>query len=74
MNLKDATLTSILDEYLRARKSHQPMHSSHEGYGVLLEEVDEMWDAIKKNDIAHAKQEAKQVAAMALAFILEVPG
>ena len=23
---------------------HQPMNSAHEGYGVLMEEVDELWD------------------------------
>jgi len=65
-------LEQILNEYTKARANHKPMNSSHEGYAVILEEVDEMWDAIKKNNIGHAKVEAVQVGAMILAFLLEV--
>jgi hypothetical protein len=65
-------LSRIKDEYFRARAKHGPMNSSHEGYAVLLEEVDEMWDAIKAHDLEHAKKECLQVAAMALAFFMEV--
>jgi len=35
-------------ELARARKNHGPQTSYHEGYGVLLEEVDELWDEVKK--------------------------
>lgn len=60
------------DEYDRARLKFPPMHGPHEGYAVLLEEVDEMWDAIKSNDLKAAREEAVQVGAMALAFLVEV--
>jgi len=63
---------AILQEYYRARKKHRPMQSAHEGYSVILEELEELWDAVKKDDKAHAKKEAMQVAAMALAFMIEV--
>lgn len=61
-------------EYRRAREAlgHAPMGSAHEGYAVILEELDEMWDAIKCNDLEHARKEAVQVGAMVLAFLLEV--
>ena len=59
-------------EYERARERYKPFNSAHEGYAVLLEEVDEMWEAIKKNDLIGARKEAIQVAAMALAFLNEV--
>jgi len=65
------TVNYIADEYRNARSKFGGFHSAHEGYAVLKEEVDEMWDAIKSNDIKHAKKEAIQVAAMALAFVLE---
>lgn len=65
-------LEAIQQEYKAAREQFLPMRGPHEGYAVILEELDEMWDAIKKNDIVHARKECLQVAAMALAFLLEV--
>ena len=40
--------------------------SSHEGYAILKEEVDELWDEIKANRPNRAREEAVQVAAMAI--------
>lgn len=65
-------LENIAEEYNRARAKFPPMHGPREGYAVILEELDEMWDAIKANNVEHARKEALQVAAMALAFLLEV--
>lgn len=52
------------------------MNSAHEGYGVLMEEVDELWDHVKtrqKNrDLAAMQAEAIQVAAMALRFAHDI--
>ena len=67
-------LLAIMFEYRRAREKFAPMRGPHEGFAIILEELDEMWDAIKANDVAHARKEALQVAAMALAFLLEVKG
>ncbi len=62
-------------EAMRAIEKHggKVFNSSHEAYAVLLEEVDELWDAIKGNDLAHARVEAIQVCAMAIRFIAEIP-
>lgn len=61
---------------LAAASIWSAMNSAHEGYGVLLEEVDELWDCVKtkqKNrDLVKMRQEAIQVAAMALRFALDV--
>lgn len=65
-------LSAIIRELERAESKFGPFHNSHEGYAVLLEEVDELWDAIKANDKEHAKKEAVQVAAMALRFLLNL--
>lgn len=62
----------MLNEYSIARAKFSPMNGPHEGYAVLKEEVDELWDAVKSNDTEQAKAEAIQVAAMAMAFWLEV--
>lgn len=77
LHLKYSKATfSVIDEILRARKTYSSFHSSHEGYAIIKEELDELWDEIKaKNelrDIEKMKQEAKQIAAMAIAFMVDV--
>lgn len=63
---------AILDEYRKARMKHAPMRGAHEGYAVILEELDEAWAEIKADDLPQARKEMLQVAAMALAFLVEV--
>ena len=71
-------IPSLLDivhaELLRATKLHGPFASAHEGYAVLKEEADELWDEIKKRDRDSRKMlhEAVQVAAMAIRFANDV--
>lgn len=65
----------VAKELERAMDKHQPpMASAHEGYAVLLEEVDELWDEIKKQHYStcHMRMEAVHVAAMAIRFIHDV--
>jgi hypothetical protein len=52
-----------------ATAQYPPFHSFHEGYAVLLEEVDELWDTIKGNRTENMYREAIQVAAMAIRFL-----
>ena len=69
-------MSDILEEYNRAISLHGPMNSAHEGYAVLLEEVDELWDVVKmkqsQRDMKEMRKEAIQVAAMALKFIVQI--
>lgn len=34
----------VAEELSRARRGHAPLNSAHEGYAVILEELDEFWD------------------------------
>ena len=74
MDKLDLVLESVQTEYLRARKKFPAFNSTHEGYAVLLEEVDELWNEVKTNSKALAVGEAKQVAAMAVAFLVDLYG
>lgn len=38
----------VLEESSSAARAHDPYHSAHEAYGVLLEEVDEFWEEVRK--------------------------
>ncbi len=51
-----------------------PIHSGHEGYALIREELDELWDAVRRNDLKHACEEAIQIAAMAVRFSVDLGG
>ena len=57
----------IRDEMEESVFKYGAFHSFHEAYGVLKEEVDELWNEIKNKEHDYDKiyQEAIQVAAMA---------
>ena len=70
-------LEAIEAELARARTLFPAFHSAHEGYAVIAEELDELWDEVKGKGperIANMRAEAIQVAAMALRFIEDVCG
>jgi len=67
--MDELTLELVLRELEQAEKNFVPMRSWHEGYAVLLEEMEEMWDEIKANNNWDATKEAVQVAAMALRLL-----
>jgi hypothetical protein len=72
-------------ELYRAMQKHGPMHGPHEGYAVILEELDELWELVKVNPaklpddmiLRHRdrmREEAIQIAAMAMRFVIDVCG
>jgi hypothetical protein len=69
---RDEWLDAIVAELNRAQAKFPSFHSGHEGYAVIREELDELWDAVKQDDIPHAIMEAQQVAAMALRFMIDL--
>lgn len=72
----DELLQQIREELSAAMAKWPPFNSAHEGYGVLAEEVDELWEHVKVNqrrrNLPAMRMEAVQVAAMAMRFALEV--
>lgn len=70
-------LSEISMEVHRAKKMFPThFHNQHEAYAVILEEVDELWDEIKKNqkkyDLPAQRTEAKQAAAMLVRLMVEL--
>lgn len=69
----DTFLDKIKAEYMRASRKFKPFSSKHEGYAVLLEEIDELWEAVKTDKgWTKLEEEGIQVAAMALRFLMDV--
>ncbi len=67
-------LADVGAEVHRAWAKWPAFNSVHEGYAVILEELDELWEEAKKKepDKAKLRTEAKQVAAMAIRFMVEL--
>jgi hypothetical protein len=76
MSLVKQALELGADEYMRAASIHPPFNGPHEGYAVLLEELDELWTEVKKKGEKRSpealQKEAVHVAAMAVRFLIDV--
>jgi NTP pyrophosphatase (non-canonical NTP hydrolase) len=67
-------LAEIKSELFRASATYHQYHSEHEGFAVLLEEVDELWEAVrlKQSDPTRkekVRDELIQIAATAHRFL-----
>lgn len=73
-----AILFAVGDECVSAMAKFEPFQSPHEGYAIILEELDELkahvWTNQSRRDIEKMTKEAIQVAAMAVRFIHDVCG
>lgn len=72
-SLVNPIIEAIREEFFRAAAKHGLYNNSyHESYAVILEEVDELWDEIKKkkHDDDRIKEEAVQIAAMCIKLIV----
>ena len=78
MSTSDEVAAEVLRELASAMLSNPPQHSLHEGYAVILEEMDELWEEVKTNPrknpvrLANARKEAIQIAAMAIRLVVDV--
>lgn len=68
----ELAVRDVLDELVRATSIHGSFNSAHEGYAVLLEEVDELWHEVKHGTKPRMREEAIQVGAMALRFLADI--
>jgi len=75
MQIPKDVITDICQEFERATSKHGKFNSAHEGYAVILEEVDELWEEVKKQyekrNNMEMRKEAIQVATMAIRFIVD---
>ncbi len=76
MNIQQNLLKELQNEYNFATSHFGKFHSAHEGYCVIEEEFDELWEEINKKkgqrDLNKMHREALQVATMAVRFITDI--
>ena len=60
------------DEIERATKKFGPFHSAMEGQAIVAEEFDEFTHAVRHETKERAREEAVQLAAMAIRFLMDV--
>lgn len=70
----DKLISEVRDELDKAIGNYPAFNSAHEGFAVLKEEIDELWDEVKRKQSnvdrkPLMRKEAIQVAAMALRFL-----
>lgn len=74
-SLADVTM-EVQREVNRAEANWPPFNSAHEGYAIILEELDELKSHVftnqKRRDLPAMRKEAIQVAAMAVRFVRDV--
>jgi hypothetical protein len=74
--LRALAIQDVEDELDAAMTHWPPMNSAHEGYGVLAEEFRELETIVfqkqKNRNLEDLRKEAKQVAAMAIRFMIEI--
>lgn len=71
--LLDNALKIVIEELHIATNDYKEFNSMHEGYAVIKEEFDELWDSIKSKEcsIEDIRDEAKQVVAMGIRFLMD---
>jgi hypothetical protein len=68
---REQIISEVLQELEHAYAKHgaEPW-SRHEFYGILMEEVEEMWDAIKRDEpLFNVHAEALQIACVIIRFL-----
>lgn len=74
VNKRLQVLALIDAELERAVSRFDSFHSPHEGWAVIKEEMDELWEHVRSNTGTErgAMVEAMQIAAMALRYIYDL--
>lgn len=74
--LLETLLDSVRDAVTIETAKYGIFNTTHEAYGILLEEVDELWEEIKKKrrdrNMQNMHEEALQIASIAVRFALDM--
>lgn len=70
------TIRQIIPDYNQAILKNPPFNSPHEGWAVLKQGVDQLWEEVKKNknsrSIESMRKEATFIGATVMRFLIEL--
>ena len=70
------SIKTIITEYNRSIMKNAPFHSTYEGWALIKQKVDNLWEEIKKEEATGSREammkEAAQIGAMAMRFIIDL--
>jgi hypothetical protein len=70
------SIKTIITEYNHTIIKHAPFHSTYEGWALIKQKVDDLWEEIKKEESSDSREvmmkEAAQIGAMAMRFIIDL--
>ncbi len=70
---KEKALFLVRSEFEDAAGKFGTFSSGHEGYAVIKEELEELWDAVKSDQADNIiEREAIQVGAMAVRYLVDL--
>lgn len=74
--IRGEILDQVEWELIEAERKYSDFASAHEGYAVILEEIEELWDEVRKKkdsrSVGRMEKEAVQIAAMAIRFVKNI--
>jgi len=76
MNPIDQLALEVAATLRQAQTKHAPMHSPHEGWSVIYEELEELREHVRGDTgtTADARTEAMHTAAMAMRYVVDLCG
>jgi len=70
------SIKAIIAEYNHTIIKHAPFNSTYEGWALIRQKVDVLWEEIKKDETENSRtvmlKEAAQIGAMAMRFIIDI--
>lgn len=70
------TIKAIIAEYNRAINRNGPFNSTYEGWAILIQKMEELWEEIKKVEAGNSGEKlhkyAAQIGALAMRFMVDL--
>ena len=73
---EESVINEVVREFHGAMETYPAMTSPHEGWAIIQEEMDELWEIVRLKptlrDRNKMREEARQIAAMAIRYMVDL--